>query len=124
DDLQLVWLNREGKIVEKVPAAPGAIKGIDLAADGRIAVHRHQKDGGDIFVIDPAATFDKPLTFSASRDNSSPVWSPDRSRVAFSARRNGKFELLSKRSDGSGDEESLLVSERPMAPTSWSKDGI
>jgi Tol biopolymer transport system component len=64
------------------------------------------------------------ITFDASLDNSSPIWSPDGTRIAFASKRNGKWGLYETQSDGSGtDGELLFESDLPTAPMSWSPDG-
>ena len=63
------------------------------------------------------------FTFDATQDNASPVWSPDGSRIAFAAQRNGKSGVYVKAADGTGMEEVLTESVIPMMPMSWSPDG-
>ena len=87
----------------------------------RIAVHRHEKDGGDIWIVEPTGA-ELRLTWDASQHNASPIWSPTGDRIVFSSTRNGKAGLYRKPSDGSGTEELLFESEMPLAPMSWSSD--
>jgi Tol biopolymer transport system component len=63
------------------------------------------------------------LTFDATQDNSSPIWSPDGKRVTYTSHRNGKWGLYVKPADGTGNEELLLESDALKAPMSWSPDG-
>src|SRR5262249_17912280 len=63
------------------------------------------------------------FTFDASQENSQPVWSPDGSRIVFGSRRNGKWGLYVKPSNGIGNEELLMESETLKMPMSWSGDG-
>ena len=95
-----------------------------LSPDGkRIAAHRHDGDGGDIWLTETARGTTSRLTFDASQDNSSPVWSPDGSEIVFASRRAGKWGLYRKRADNSGAEELLYESERVSRPAHWSPDG-
>jgi eukaryotic-like serine/threonine-protein kinase len=121
-DLQLVWADRLGKVIE-TPGPPGGYRGMEVSPDGkRIAVHRHYGNGGDILIFEPRGSTTR-LTFNASQHNSAPVWSPDGSRIAYSALKNGKWGLFQTLSNASGTEELLYESEFLKAPMSWSPDG-
>jgi eukaryotic-like serine/threonine-protein kinase len=127
--LQLTWLDRSGKQVEVV-GSPGNYLGVDLAPDGKsLAAHRHDGrlgpavGGGDIWLLDWSRGTNSRFTFDASRDNRSPLWSPDGTRIVYEANQSGKWNLYQKASTGAGNEELLLESERPITPESWSPDG-
>jgi Tol biopolymer transport system component len=62
------------------------------------------------------------FTFDAS-ENSSPVFSPDGSFIAFTSTRDGPRNLYQKFTNGAKDEEALLKSGEPKYPDSWSGDG-
>ena len=88
--LQLAWFDRRGKQVEAV-GPPGNYRGLDLSLDGqRVAAHRHDGNGGDIWVTDLARGTTSRFTFDASQENSSPIWSPDGTRIVYGSFRNGK----------------------------------
>ena len=121
---QLAWFDRSGKPVETV-GVPGAYRGVDISPDGmRIAVHRHDGNGGDVWLFDSLhrATMSR-FTFDASQDNSMPIWSADGSRIAFGSLRNGKWGIYQKPANGTGREELLVESDLPKTPMSWSPDG-
>ena len=102
----------------------GAYAGIDLSPDGkRLAVHRHEGTGGDNWVFDIAQNRMQRLTFDATQDNQSPIWSPDGTRIAFASRRNNKWGLYTKLADGTGTEDLITESEALKDPMSWSPDG-
>ena len=136
---QLTWFDRTGKTLSTV-GAPADYRGIELAPDARrVAVHPHELvGGGDIWLRDLARETTTRLTFGAH--NTSPVWSPDGTRIAFGSNRppsgqastdpyGGSFNLYEKRADGTGDVTVLfdsVASKLPtiwMQPTSWSPDG-
>ncbi len=118
----LAWVGRTGQRIE-TPGPSGIYRGVELGPDEkRILAHRHEKDGGDIWVFEPTGAETR-LTWDASQHNASPIWSPDGRSVVFSSIRNGKVGLYEKPSDGSGIEELLFESELPKAPMSWSPDG-
>jgi eukaryotic-like serine/threonine-protein kinase len=121
-DWQLSWVDRGGGQVG--PVGPvGPYRGIEVSPDGRrVAVHRHEPTGGDIFIIEPRGAVTR-LTFDASRHNSMPIWSPDGMRIVYSALQKGKWGLYRTLANGSGTEELLLESDLPKAPMSWSPDG-
>ena len=49
--LQLYWVDRSGKAIEPIGPA-GAYRGPDVSPDGRVAVHQHDRNGGDIWLLD------------------------------------------------------------------------
>jgi Tol biopolymer transport system component len=119
---RLAWVSRTGQIQGR-PGRAGSYRGLEVSPDTRrIAVHRHEPAGGDIWIIEPSGSETR-LTFDASQHNASPIWSPDGREIAYSSTRNGKPGLYRKRSDGSSAEELLFESELPKAPMSWSPDG-
>ncbi len=123
-EFQLQWVDRGAQVVESV-GPRGIYRGVERSPDGkRVAVHRHDGVGGDVWVMEPPPRAPTRITFDASQDNSSPIWSPDGARIVFASRRNGKWGLFETRSDGSGtDGELLLESEQPKAPLCFSPDG-
>lgn len=118
----LAWSNRQAQVLDR-PGPSGVFRGVELSPDAkRIAVHRHEPAGGDIWIVEPSGSETR-LTFDATQHNSSPVWSPDGRDIVFSSLRSGKPGLYTKRSDGSATEELLIESNLPKAPMSWSPDG-
>jgi serine/threonine protein kinase/Tol biopolymer transport system component len=119
---QLRWISREGRDLET--AGPyGPYRGFEVSPDGRrVAVHRHESNGGDIVVLEPRGSVLN-LTFDASRHNSTPIWSPDGSRIVYASLQKGKWGLYETLSNGAGTEQLLYESDLPKAPMSWSPDG-
>jgi dipeptidyl aminopeptidase/acylaminoacyl peptidase len=121
---QLAWFDRTGKELRSVGTA-SAFRGLELSPDGkRVAIHRHDGTGGDIWILDSQSGSSRRLTTDAdgTRDNAMPVWSPDGSQILFRSHRNGRWGLYVKRADGTGSEE-LLVDSVGNTTMSWSPDG-
>jgi Tol biopolymer transport system component len=119
----LFWFDRGG--LRSASLGPtGGYAGVDLSPDGkRVVVHRHEGAGGDSWVLDVTENRMQRLTFDASQENHSPIWSPDGTRIAFASRRNNKWGLYLKRADGTGAEELITESDAVKNPMSWSPDG-
>jgi serine/threonine-protein kinase len=116
------WIERTGgrKKVESVPA--GSYVFPRLSPDGqRVAVNvrRPASRVADVWVYDLLRAAPTRLTFEGS--NSSPVWSPDGSRVVFSAATEGMANLYIVNADGSGKPARLTTSDYAQIPSSWNR---
>jgi serine/threonine protein kinase len=122
-NLQLTWVDATGKLVQSIATPGGYYLGPDLSPDGkRIAIHRHESAGGDVWIVEVSTGKTSRFTFDASQENASPIWSPDGNHIAFGSRRNGKWGIYRKLSNGTGTEELLFESEVLKMPMSWSAD--
>ena len=118
---QIAWVGRSGELKRTV-GAPGAYRGLEVSPDGRrVAAHRHEPKGGDVWVLEPDGT-EKRITFNPAQENSHPIWSPQGDRIAYASLRNQQWGLYHSASDGSGREEPLFESPQPKVPMSWSPD--
>jgi eukaryotic-like serine/threonine-protein kinase len=123
--LQMTWVDRQGKAIGTI-APVGNYRGLDLSPDGkRVAAHRHDGTGGDIWLTDTDRGVTSRFTFDASQENSSPLWSPDGRRIAFGSRRGGKWGLYIKPANQTVDEEKVIdaADTAVILPMSWSPDG-
>jgi Tol biopolymer transport system component len=116
---RLTWLDRSG-----APLGSPLGEGIDptLSRDGtRLAMSRRDERTGelDLWVVDLAQNREQRLTFSG-RSSQNAAFSPDGTEVVFATGRTDALQLVVKRTDGTGAEESLGV--RGSSPD-WSPDG-
>ena len=127
----LTWFDREGR-ESGVAAQFGAYaySGLTLSPDGmRVATSRSDLSVSgsvnSIWLLDLVRPFSAPFTVDPSSAHSSPVWSPDRSRIAFTAQRGGEFGIYQKATNGSRTEQVLVgLTEAPKFPNAWSRDGL
>jgi Tol biopolymer transport system component len=122
--LQLAAVDRQGKTIGSVGPVAN-YRGVDLSPDGtRLAAHRHDGAGGDIWITDLSRGTTTRVTFDPTTENAAPIWSADGRRLAFGTYRNGKYSIAQKNVD-SGAEDVLVEydHQRPIHPTSWSPDG-
>jgi DNA-binding winged helix-turn-helix (wHTH) protein/Tol biopolymer transport system component len=123
-NFQLTWVDRAGKPLGTL-GEPGALPHPILSLDGKqVAVVREDSRTRtqDVYVIDVARGASTRLSFDAG-DDVYPIWSPDGSRIAWRANRDGAWQLYQRLASGLGPEELLLQSDIAFAPSSWSPDG-
>jgi Tol biopolymer transport system component len=121
------WFDRNGAVLGSVGEA-SLIEGIALSFDGRkLAESAHEPnrprgEGNDIWVRDTGSDARTRLTFGPN-SNSTPLWSPDGSRIVFSSQRNGLSLPHARAADGTGPEVPLFVWDRQAFANDWSSDG-
>jgi Tol biopolymer transport system component len=122
-NIQLVWLDREGKRLGTL-GDPGRHRGpIALSPDdSRVAVQIMADDGqSDIWVIDVTREMVSRVT-SGPTQAMGPVWSPDGRELIFQGGPNGgdpyRTELLA-----GATASSLLETTEKEFPEDWSRDG-
>ncbi len=121
--LQMVWVDRQGKAVETVGAEEN-YRGIDLAPDGkRIAAHRHDGQGGDVWLSDLSQRHDAAFHLRPFTGECVPDLVARRPLHCLQHVRNGKWSLYRKPSNGAGSEERLVESDIQILPMSWAPDG-
>jgi hypothetical protein len=120
---QLTWFDRKGTDMGMV-GEPGRFQVVNLASDGsRAAVSETDTTGNeDIWVYDFTTGSKTRFTFAQGPD-AQPVWSPDRTKIAWEAQRKGKYQILQRASNGGSGEEVLFESASAVNLSEWSKDG-
>lgn len=117
----LQWIDRRGAAS---PATPwrGVFENARLSPDGaRVAVTLVEAQN-DIAICDLQSGTWRRLTDSPA-DDTTPVWSPDGTWIAFASGRLGPLALFRRRADGTGTDELLWRSKHDLTPTDWSMDG-
>jgi Tol biopolymer transport system component len=95
--------------------------GIRLSHDGRRLGAVISDRGDDIRVFGISTGTSTRLTFS-SGDETSVVWSPDDSKIAYSSNMKDGGDVFTINSSG-GTEEPLWVGPGEQRPTDWARDG-
>jgi len=118
---RLVWVSRTG--VEQPLAAPAhSYVAPRLSPDGRRVAVAIQEGDTQIWLYDLSRETLTRLTFEGDV-NSSPTWTPDGKRIAFTSTKDGPLNIFWQLADGSGGLEKLNASENAQIPMSWSPDG-
>jgi Tol biopolymer transport system component/tRNA A-37 threonylcarbamoyl transferase component Bud32 len=120
---QLVWMDAAGKQIGTV-SEPGNHFWPRLSPDGkRLAENVQDPQSGniDVWLIDLARGVRTRFTFDPAVD-SSPIWSPDGTRIVFYSTRRGHADLYIKDASGAGSEELVFESDALKSPTDWSRD--
>ncbi len=76
----------------------------------------------DVWLRDIQRGVQTRFTFETGTDGA-PVWSPDSTWLAFSAKRGDKEGIFKKRANGTSGEEMLLASTQRARANDWSPDG-
>ena len=117
---RLQWFDRAGRTTGTV-GNPGTYFGPELSHDGKKLAFGLGDPAADVWVVDLERGTKTRLSFGANL-NSSAIWSPDDSRVAYMVTKKGNLaQLVEKRADGTGTQE--LIRDTLMqllSPTDWS----
>ena len=118
------WFDRKGTSLGQVGEA-GLIESVALSPDGRkLAVADLSSGSGPvhIWLQDLLSGARTRVTFNPG-GNSTPVWAPDGTRIAFTSRRDGVSLPYQRAADGTGEEVPLFPFDRNAFANDWSSDG-
>jgi len=121
---QLIWYDRQGKALGAV-GPPVEVSRVAISPDGNaVAMDRFDRQAGlsDIWVRDMSRNTDSRLTYGPL-SSTTPVWSADGSKIAFSSNRTGSFNVYEKNASGVGQEDVLDKDQRVKVARDWSHDG-
>ena len=128
DSRQLVWLDRSGKPLGSI-GSPAIYIDVSLSPDQkRVALDLVDMDvgGREMWLIELNRGVTSRLSLGP-RQETSPIWSPNGSRIAFASSERGfsldSSDLYQRPSSGAGDEELLFKSDALKVPSDWSLDG-
>jgi eukaryotic-like serine/threonine-protein kinase len=121
---QVLSLDPTGKQLGQVGNNTNALY-IQLSPDGRRlaeTLYDDQSKSGDIWLVDLARGVQTRFTFDP-KDDDTPVFSPDGSRIVFASNRKGQYDLYVKDASGAGTPQALFETKEDKYPTDWSRDG-
>jgi WD40 repeat protein len=121
---QMLWFDRRGQEVG-VASKPGVYGNLSLAPNGKFVAADAMDPGSqntEVWTYDLMTESAKRLTFDPAID-SSPIWSPDSSRIVFCSDRAQRFNLYLKDATGAQEEKVIPQEGLDRYPTDWSHDG-
>ncbi len=122
-NVQLTWYDRNGKVLGTV-GEPARYIRLILSHDGtKAALARLDPLTGnqDIWLADLVQGTS--TRFTSDMFSTSPIFSPDGSRVAFVSSRSGVIGLYAKAANGAGSEDMLLKQTTATTLSDWTADG-
>ena len=120
--LQFLWMDRARKKLSSIVEGLAGVEAASLSPQGDRLALQINNGVSDTWVLDLTRGTRTRLTFGPIYNNA-PQWSPDGNWIVYTSKRNGRFQLIRKPSDGGGAEEELLNDDQLLFPNDWSRDG-
>jgi Tol biopolymer transport system component len=109
---QLTWFARDGKPIGTIAEA-GALEAPRISPDGKlVAFARGDQQNYDVWLFDVVGGTPTRFTFEPGTD-SSPLWTPDSSRLLYYSERGGDGFIVERPVNGPGAESILLKGRWP-----------
>jgi eukaryotic-like serine/threonine-protein kinase len=123
---QLTWFDRSGRSVGAIGPASRYL-GVRLSPDGNTAAVSRvdpATNQSKIWLVDLPRGVESRFTFGPSFD-SSPVWSPDGSRVLFASgtAAGPQLQIFQRPAAGGAEASRLFTTDESVLPEDWSPDG-
>jgi len=122
-----VWKPSAPAAVHPLTGATGEEDDADVSADGERVVYTWRPEGSSFYnlYVKPTSGAAPTRVTNVDADDRCPVWSPDRSMIAFSRMRPNSREIrVASQIGGDGVEDRLVLATAPADPAlTWSPDG-
>jgi serine/threonine-protein kinase len=119
-DYDVMSVDRTGS-AERLPIPPQDFRQLRLSPDGgRLALSTVGRERGVWVYAFDRGTLSR---LTGAGRSTTPTWTPDGGRIAFSASANGPNNVYWIPADGSGKPELLVASARNLETAGWAPDG-
>ena len=122
---RLAVLDRTGRKLSEIGEPAGYAERVAISPDGRqaLACRLSQERGvSELWLVDLARGTSARSGSDVVEENA-PVWSPDGQRFLLDWDRDGPYDVVLRRLDGSSPDEVILRSEHDKGADDWSRDG-
>ena len=124
-DTNVQWMDHEGRTTGVVSVRAGRYTSVAIAPDNAraVLVRQDSASSSSLWLIDLTRASAIPLSTGGGR-NTSPVWSPDSTRIMFASDREGHQAFYEKTvADSSAERKVVGFDDRTAEPRGWSHDG-